>query len=159
MESLSKVDESFPTPPPYFLPGKTRSHFSLLYMTRVHIYEKLVCICLFVLVFFPPDESQIGQDVRVYHVHSPFSPLPPPPSFSFSPGVGCSTLTQSPLPGTCSLKMSAPILNMYTGCHASFHLESSVIWTIACGVCPFVLHCPELVITFEVRSRATIIFF
>ncbi|KAM9363737.1 lipopolysaccharide-induced tumor necrosis factor-alpha factor homolog [Symphorus nematophorus] len=57
MEALSKVDEPFPTPPPYFI----------------------------------PDESQTGQDVRIYHIHSPFSPPPPPPSFSFSPGVGCST--------------------------------------------------------------------
>ncbi|XP_034543410.1 lipopolysaccharide-induced tumor necrosis factor-alpha factor homolog [Notolabrus celidotus] len=56
MESLSKADEPFPTPPPYFL----------------------------------PDDSQTGQDVRMYHIHSPFTP-PPPPSFSFSPGVGCSS--------------------------------------------------------------------
>ncbi|XP_040001304.1 lipopolysaccharide-induced tumor necrosis factor-alpha factor homolog [Xiphias gladius] len=56
--------ESFPTPPPYFL----------------------------------PDESQTGQNVRIYHVHSPFSRPPPPPSLSFSPGDGFSTLTHSPLP-------------------------------------------------------------
>ncbi|XP_041641709.1 cell death-inducing p53-target protein 1-like isoform X2 [Cheilinus undulatus] len=61
MESLSKMDEVFPTPPPYFLP-----------------------------------ESETGQDVRVYHVHSPFTP-PPPPSFSFSPGVGCSTQNHTPV--------------------------------------------------------------
>ncbi|XP_059190112.1 lipopolysaccharide-induced tumor necrosis factor-alpha factor homolog [Centropristis striata] len=62
MESLSKGDEPFPTPPPYFIPG----------------------------------ESLSDQDVRVYHIHSPFTP-PPLPSFSLSPGVGCSTQTQSPL--------------------------------------------------------------
>ncbi|XP_018555286.1 lipopolysaccharide-induced tumor necrosis factor-alpha factor homolog isoform X1 [Lates calcarifer] len=64
MDSLSKVDEPFPTPPPYFF----------------------------------PDESRTGQDVRIYHIRSPFSPPPPPPSFSFSPGHGCSTQTHSPLP-------------------------------------------------------------
>ncbi|XP_041790315.1 lipopolysaccharide-induced tumor necrosis factor-alpha factor homolog [Chelmon rostratus] len=46
--------------------------------------------------YFLPDQT--GHDVRIYHVHSPFSPPPPPPSFSFSPGVGCSTQVQSPLP-------------------------------------------------------------
>ncbi|XP_051242628.1 cell death-inducing p53-target protein 1-like [Dicentrarchus labrax] len=59
MEPLTKVDEPFPTPPPYFLPDS-------------------------------------GQDARTYHIHSPFSPAPPPPSFSFSPGLGCSTQTYSP---------------------------------------------------------------
>ncbi|CAK6971799.1 lipopolysaccharide-induced tumor necrosis factor-alpha factor homolog [Scomber scombrus] len=59
MESLSKANEPFPTPPPYLL----------------------------------QDESQ--ADVRIYHIHSPFSPAPPPPSFSFSPGVACSTLPVS----------------------------------------------------------------
>ncbi|XP_035031341.1 lipopolysaccharide-induced tumor necrosis factor-alpha factor homolog [Hippoglossus stenolepis] len=63
MESLSKVDEAFPSPPPYSL----------------------------------PDESQTGQDVRIYHIHSPFSPPPPPPSFSFS-SDGRSTQTHLPLP-------------------------------------------------------------
>nr|XP_046227591.1 cell death-inducing p53-target protein 1-like [Scatophagus argus] len=63
MESLSKVDEPFPTPPPYFL----------------------------------PDQSQTGPEVRIYHVHSPFSSPPPPTSFSFSPGDGCSTQAQSSL--------------------------------------------------------------
>ncbi|XP_054461151.1 lipopolysaccharide-induced tumor necrosis factor-alpha factor homolog [Anoplopoma fimbria] len=62
MESLSKMDESFPTPPPYFL----------------------------------PDESTTGHDVRIHHIHSSFSP-PPPPCFSFSPGVGCTTQIHSPL--------------------------------------------------------------
>ncbi|CAJ1054070.1 lipopolysaccharide-induced tumor necrosis factor-alpha factor homolog isoform X1 [Xyrichtys novacula] len=62
MESLSKVDEPFPTPPPYFL----------------------------------PDESQTGHHVSVYHIHSPFTP-PPPPSFSFSPGVACSTQNNTPV--------------------------------------------------------------
>ncbi|XP_056890896.1 cell death-inducing p53-target protein 1-like [Takifugu flavidus] len=64
MDSLSKVDEPFPTPPPYFLP-----------------------------------ESRNGQEVRVYHIHSPFSPPPPPPSFS-SPGAACTTQTQLPLQGS-----------------------------------------------------------
>ncbi|XP_074542807.1 uncharacterized protein LOC141802893 isoform X3 [Halichoeres trimaculatus] len=62
MESLSKVDEPFPTPPPYFL----------------------------------PDDSQAGQDVKIYHIHSPFD-HPPPPSFSFSPGAGCSTQNNLPV--------------------------------------------------------------
>ncbi|KAM4603325.1 lipopolysaccharide-induced tumor necrosis factor-alpha factor homolog [Polymixia lowei] len=61
MHSLSKVDESFPTPPPYFL----------------------------------PDESKAGQDVRIYHINSPFSPLPPPSPFSFFPG---GNKDQSPIP-------------------------------------------------------------
>ncbi|CAJ1054071.1 lipopolysaccharide-induced tumor necrosis factor-alpha factor homolog isoform X1 [Xyrichtys novacula] len=67
MESLSKVDEPFPTPPPYFL----------------------------------PDESQTGHHVSVYHIHSPFTP-PPPPSFSFSPGVACSTQNNTPVQGALS---------------------------------------------------------
>ncbi|KAG7234802.1 hypothetical protein INR49_003949, partial [Caranx melampygus] len=62
MDSQSKVDEPFPTPPPYFL----------------------------------PDECHTGQDIRVYHIHSPFSPPPPPlPSF-LSLGDGFSQ-THSPL--------------------------------------------------------------
>ncbi|XP_070827958.1 lipopolysaccharide-induced tumor necrosis factor-alpha factor homolog [Chaetodon trifascialis] len=48
--------------------------------------------------YFLPDNSHTGHNVRIYHVHSPFSPPPPPPSFSFSSGVGCSTQAQSPLP-------------------------------------------------------------
>ncbi|XP_035492767.1 lipopolysaccharide-induced tumor necrosis factor-alpha factor homolog [Scophthalmus maximus] len=47
--------------------------------------------------YFLPDETRSGQDVRIYHVHSPFSPLPSPPSFSFSPGDGSSTQTHLPL--------------------------------------------------------------
>ncbi|XP_023273123.1 lipopolysaccharide-induced tumor necrosis factor-alpha factor homolog [Seriola lalandi dorsalis] len=74
MEFLSRLDESFPTPPPYFL----------------------------------PDESQTGQDVRIYHIHSPFSPPRSPPSF-FSPGNGCSTQTHSPLPAS-ALPASNPRL-------------------------------------------------
>ncbi|CAG14262.1 unnamed protein product [Tetraodon nigroviridis] len=64
MESLSKVDEPLPTPPPYFSPD---------------------------------DEN--GQVGRVYHVHSPFSP-PPPPSFSFSPEVASTAPTQPPPQGS-----------------------------------------------------------
>ncbi|KAL7403478.1 hypothetical protein ABVT39_001086 [Epinephelus coioides] len=73
MESLSKMDEPFPTPPPYFL----------------------------------PDESKSGQEGRIYHIHSPFSPLPPPPSFSFSSGVGFSTQTHFPL-AVSALPQSTP---------------------------------------------------
>ncbi|XP_019117383.1 lipopolysaccharide-induced tumor necrosis factor-alpha factor homolog [Larimichthys crocea] len=75
MESLSKVDEPFPTPPPYFL----------------------------------PDERQTGQDVTIYHIHTPFSPSPAPPSFSFSPTVGCSTQINTPLPAS-ALPPSTPKL-------------------------------------------------
>lgn len=92
MESLSKVDEPFPTPPPYFLPGK--NVLSWNYIAHIEIMVKNIS------VYLPIDERQAGQDVRIYHIHSPFSPPPPPPSFSFSPGVVCST--QSPLPGTYS---------------------------------------------------------
>ncbi|XP_070768937.1 cell death-inducing p53-target protein 1-like [Enoplosus armatus] len=59
--------------------------------------------------YFLPDESQTGQDERIYHIHSPFSPAPPPPSFSFSPGVGCSTQTHSPL-SVSALPPSTPRL-------------------------------------------------
>lgn len=75
MASLSKVDEPFPTPPPYFL----------------------------------PDESRTGQDVTIYHIQSPFSPPPAPPSFSFSPTVGCSTYVNTPLPAS-ALPPSTPKL-------------------------------------------------
>uniref|UniRef100_A0A3Q4AJV9 LITAF domain-containing protein n=1 Tax=Mola mola TaxID=94237 RepID=A0A3Q4AJV9_MOLML len=58
-----------------------------------------------------------GQDSRVYHIHSPFSPPPPPPPFCATPGAGCSTQTQSPLPGICPLNKlphrSATILFFY----------------------------------------------
>ncbi|KAL3066715.1 hypothetical protein OYC64_016623 [Pagothenia borchgrevinki] len=52
--------------------------------------------------YFLPDESQSVRAPRIYHINSPFSP-PPPPCFSFSPGIGCSTetypsLTASPVP-------------------------------------------------------------
>lgn len=63
--------------------------------------KRHVCVC----VFASADEGQTGRDVRLHHVHSPFSPLPPPPSFSFSPGVGCSTQVPSPLSGTRSLNV------------------------------------------------------
>ncbi|XP_067441268.1 lipopolysaccharide-induced tumor necrosis factor-alpha factor homolog [Thunnus thynnus] len=83
MESLSKVDEPFPTPSPYFL----------------------------------PDESQAGQDVRIYHIHSPFSPPPPLPSFSFSPGVACSTHStfpaSAPPPSTPRLKFVSYETELY----------------------------------------------
>ncbi|XP_045904216.1 cell death-inducing p53-target protein 1-like isoform X1 [Micropterus dolomieu] len=72
MDSVPKVDELYPTPPPFFL----------------------------------PDGSQSGQDVRIYQIHSPFSP-PPPPSFSFSPGVGCSTQTHTSL-SVSALPLSTP---------------------------------------------------
>ncbi|XP_071765440.1 lipopolysaccharide-induced tumor necrosis factor-alpha factor homolog [Centroberyx gerrardi] len=72
MESLSKVDEPFPTPPPYFI----------------------------------PDESQAQQDVRIYHIHSPFS-LPPPPPFLSSPGSSCSSKARPPLP-VSSVPLSPP---------------------------------------------------
>lgn len=48
--------------------------------------------------FFVFKESHNGQEVRVYHIHSPFSPPPPPPSFS-SPGAPCTTQNQLPLQG------------------------------------------------------------
>ncbi|XP_028264134.1 lipopolysaccharide-induced tumor necrosis factor-alpha factor homolog [Parambassis ranga] len=83
MESLSNVDESFPTPPPYFL----------------------------------PDNSKSGQDVRIYQIPSAFSPPPPSSSFSFSPGVGCSTQTHSPLP------VSAPPLCAPTPKFVSYQTE------------------------------------
>ena len=65
--------------------------------------KRNMCVCMF--VFASSDESQTGRDVRIHHVHSPFSPLPPPPSFSFSPGVGCSTQVPSPQSGVCSLNV------------------------------------------------------
>ncbi|KAM7009697.1 lipopolysaccharide-induced tumor necrosis factor-alpha factor homolog [Tautogolabrus adspersus] len=91
MESLSKVDEPFPTPPPYFLPGKIPLQHSLL--TERHAFSWLK-INVFVLFFL--DETPTGTDVRIYHIHSPFTP-PPPNSFSFSPGVGCSTQNNTPV--------------------------------------------------------------
>uniref|UniRef100_A0A8D2ZCY7 LITAF domain-containing protein n=1 Tax=Scophthalmus maximus TaxID=52904 RepID=A0A8D2ZCY7_SCOMX len=81
MESFVKVYEPFP--PPYFLPGEVYPLITLclliLYVIRWHRKDHLDCLTF-------PDETRSGQDVRIYHVHSPFSPLPSPPSFSFSPG-------------------------------------------------------------------------
>lgn len=99
---------------------KWMSHFLHLHRTSFQVkypldllglYGQVSVIITLCVFFFFPDERHTGQDVRVYHIHSPFSPPPPPPSFCFSPGVGCSTQTQSPLPGTCPLTTSASILN------------------------------------------------
>lgn len=47
-----------------------------------------------------PVESKGERDVRIYHVNTQFShPMPPPPSFSFCPGVIYDTTVQSPLAG------------------------------------------------------------
>lgn len=89
MDSLSKAEEPFPTPPPYFVPGK--------YGLRVKIQVCLWENCGWIKVVFVFKESHNGQEVRVYHIHSPFSP--PPPPLSFSPGAACSTQTQLPLQG------------------------------------------------------------
>lgn len=45
MESLSKVDEPFPTPPPYFLPGKMPTQPA--WFTCFHGSEKLKSVYLF----------------------------------------------------------------------------------------------------------------
>lgn len=92
MESL-KVDEQLPSPPPYFLQGKLPSQFTGPEMISLRLKNNL---CVFVC----SDESQTGQDGKIYHIYPPFSPLPPP-QFSFSPGDG-SAQTHSPLTGTCS---------------------------------------------------------
>ncbi|KAK2817294.1 hypothetical protein Q5P01_025485 [Channa striata] len=42
-----------------------------------------------------PDESQTGQNVRISHIRSPFSPLPFPLSFSLSPGMDCPAQARS----------------------------------------------------------------
>ncbi|KAG7485500.1 hypothetical protein JOB18_011466 [Solea senegalensis] len=82
METLSKADEAFPTPPPYFL----------------------------------PDECQ--TNVKIYHIHSPFSPPPPPPpSFSFSPGEGHFNQTHLPVP------VSAPPLSTPRPKFVSYEVE------------------------------------
>ncbi|XP_031719110.1 cell death-inducing p53-target protein 1-like [Anarrhichthys ocellatus] len=46
-------------------------------------------------LYFLPGESHSGPSVRFYHIHSPSTP--PPPSSTFSPGVGCTTETHAPL--------------------------------------------------------------
>ncbi|XP_037618919.1 lipopolysaccharide-induced tumor necrosis factor-alpha factor homolog [Sebastes umbrosus] len=46
--------------------------------------------------YLSTDRGQSGQDGRIYHINSPFSP-PQPPPFSFSPDLGCSTQTHSPV--------------------------------------------------------------
>ncbi|XP_008296259.1 cell death-inducing p53-target protein 1-like [Stegastes partitus] len=45
--------------------------------------------------YFLPDDGKT-QDVKVYQIVSPCTPAVLPASFSFSPGNGCSTQTQSP---------------------------------------------------------------
>uniref|UniRef100_A0A3B4Z209 Lipopolysaccharide-induced tumor necrosis factor-alpha factor homolog n=1 Tax=Seriola lalandi dorsalis TaxID=1841481 RepID=A0A3B4Z209_SERLL len=83
MEFLSRLDESFPTPPPYFLPGKIPAHHVWFAEPEIISCHSLKKKKLILSIFL--DESQTGQDVRIYHIHSPFSPPRSPPSF-FSPG-------------------------------------------------------------------------
>ncbi|XP_068593548.1 lipopolysaccharide-induced tumor necrosis factor-alpha factor homolog [Cebidichthys violaceus] len=45
--------------------------------------------------YFLPGERHSGPNVRFYHIHSPSTT--PPPTSSFSPGVGCTTETCAPL--------------------------------------------------------------
>lgn len=85
---------------------KRMSHFLHLHRTSCQVKYGLhvkIQVCLWkkggwIKVVFVFKESRNGQEVRVYHVHSPFSPPPPPPSFS-SPGAACATQTQLPLQG------------------------------------------------------------
>lgn len=85
---------------------KWMSHFLHLHHTSYQVKYGLhvkIQVCLWkkggwIKVVFVFKESRNGQEVRVYHVHSPFSPPPPPPSFS-SPGAACATQTQLPLQG------------------------------------------------------------
>ncbi|XP_069022744.1 lipopolysaccharide-induced tumor necrosis factor-alpha factor homolog [Embiotoca jacksoni] len=92
-----KVDESFPTPLPYFPPDENEAPVYTIPTSFDYPRPPSSSLSPRKSPTKPhPDKSKVGLEAEVYQICQPFDY--PPPSSSFSPGVAFFTKTHLPLP-------------------------------------------------------------